>query len=135
MRFLALSVYIIHTLFELVFGVNAYLTGASSSQSAEAIAAQPENLTIAFRFQGAALIALGLMGALVILGPGVRSATARLIAAGFAVFHTLGAIGSLYTAAPTFAAYDSVLSIGAVVLHGVLAVGFWVIVSRPADRQ
>ena len=134
MRGFALAVFSVHTLFELVFGVNAYLTGASSSQSAAEIAAQSEALTIAFRFMGAALIALGVLGALVIFGPGVRSATARLVAGALAVFHGLGAAGSLATAAPGFEAYDSALSIGAVVVHGLLAAGFAVIAARPAAR-
>jgi TRAP-type C4-dicarboxylate transport system permease small subunit len=130
MKVFALSVFVIHTLFELVFGASAYLSGASSSQTAEQIAAQSTSLSIAFRFMGAALLSLGVLGALVIFGPGVQSPTARVVAAGFVVFHGLGALGSLYTAAPGFQAYDSALAIGAVVVHALLAVGFAVIAAR-----
>ena len=133
MRLFALAVFGIHTLFELAFGLNAFLTGASSSQSAEAIAAQSVELTIAFRFLGSALIALGLMGALVLFVAGVRSATARIVAMGFAAFHGLGALGSLWSAAPDFAVYGQPLSLGALILHGLLALGFAVIAAKPAS--
>lgn len=123
----ALIVFIVHTAFELLFGFSAFKSGASSSQSAEQIAAQPVELTIAFRFMGAALLSLGVLGVLVILGPGVTSDTARLVAMGLAVFHGLGAIGSLWSAAPGFAAYRKPLALGALVVHGALAIGFVVV--------
>lgn len=127
MRLFALIIFGIHTLFELVFGASAYLSGASSSQTAEAAAAQSVAMTISFRFLGSALIAMGVLGAIVLFRAGVTSVAAKYVAAGFAVFHGLGALGSLYTAAPDFAVYANPLSLGAVVLHGLLAIGFAII--------
>ncbi|MEL6573966.1 MAG: hypothetical protein AAFQ64_20150 [Pseudomonadota bacterium] len=134
MRSFALTVFAIHTLFELAFGASIFLAGASSSATPDMVAAQPVAITISFRFMGSALIALGVLGGLVIFGPGVASVTARVIAVGLATFHALGTAGSLFTASPTFEAYTSPLALGAVVLHGVLALGFVVIAfARPAS--
>ena len=130
MKTFALAVFITHALFELGFGASVYISGASSSQSADQIAAQSEALTVAFRFMGSALLALGALGALVILGPGVHSATGRITAIGFALFHGLGTAGSLYTAAPTFTVYAAPLALGAVILHGLLAIGFTIVALR-----
>ena len=127
MNYFALGVFILHTVFELLFGISIFTSGGAASQSAEQIAAQSTELTISFRFMGAALTALGVLGAIVIFGPGVRSATARYVAAGLAVFHGLGTFGSLYSAAPGFEAYDAPLALGAVILHGLLAIAFIVI--------
>ena len=120
----ALVVYVVHTGFELLFGASAYLTGASSSQSAEQRAAQSTELRIAFRFMGSALLALGVLGLVVLLGPGVQSSTAKQVAVGLATFHGLGAIGSLWSAAPDFTVYRKPLTLGALVVHGGLALGF-----------
>ncbi|KJZ18728.1 hypothetical protein [Loktanella sp. S4079] len=133
MRIFALVIFIIHCGFELLFGLSAYVSGASSSQSAIEVAAQSVQLTIAFRFMGAALIALGVLGLVVIFGPGVSSRAARVIAMGFAVFHGLGALGSIFTAAPTFEVYQNPLSLGALVVHSILALGFVVIILRPIN--
>ncbi len=130
MKLFALIVFAIHTLFELAFGASAFMSGASSSQSPEQIAQQSVQLTIAFRFLGSALLALGVMGALVIFVAGVQSRTAQLAAIAFAVFHGLGAIGSLWSAAPGFAAYEQTLALGALVLHSALAIGFAIIALR-----
>lgn len=136
MKIFALSVFGVHTCFEILFGLNAFLSGASSSQSAAEIAAQSIDLTIAFRFLGSALLALGVLGLIVIVGPGVRSATAWLVAGAFAIFHGLGAAGSLWSAAPTFEVYAQTFSLGALVLHALLALGFAAIVllMRPEAR-
>jgi|GEM_PF-2716985 len=124
MKTFAYVVFITHIVFELIFGANAFLSGASSSQSADQIAQQSVQLTIAFRFLGSALLALGVLGAIVVFVAGVQSATAKYVATGFAVFHGLGALGSLWSAAPTFQAYSQTLTLGALVLHGLLAFGF-----------
>ena len=123
----ALSVYVIHTLFEFLFGASAFLSGASSSQSKADRAAQPVTLKIAFRFMGSALLALGMLGLVVILGPGVSSDTAKYVAVGLATFHGLGALGSIWTAKPSFDVYKNPMSLGAVCVHGLLAIGFIVI--------
>jgi hypothetical protein len=128
MTIFALIVFGVHTCFELLFGLNAYFTGASSSQTAAQRADQSVQMTIAFRFMGSALLALGVLGGVVILGPGVQSSTAQYAAAGFAVFHGLGAAGSLWSAAPTFEAYSKALTLGAMIVHGALALGFVAIV-------
>ncbi len=127
MTILATVVYAIHTLFELLFGTSAYLSGASSSQSAEDRATQPVELKIAFRFMGSALFALGVLGAIVLFGPGVGSPTAKYVAIGLAIFHGLGVIGSVWTSAPGFRTYCKPLAFGAVIVHGSLALGFAVV--------
>jgi hypothetical protein len=124
MEVFAFAVFSVHTLFELLFGVSAYRTGASSSQSAEQRAVQSTQMTIAFRFMGSALLALGVLGAFIIFGAGVQSVTAKYVAVGFATFHGLGTLGSLWSAAPTWAAYRTRLTLGALIVHGALALGF-----------
>ena len=124
MEIFALTVFVVHTCFELLFGASAYFSGGSSSQSADEKANQSPQMTIAFRFMGSALLALGALGLVVIFGPGVTSDTAKYVAAGLAVFHGLGAIGSIWTAAPGFEVYKNRLTIGALVVHGALALGF-----------
>lgn len=132
MKLFAIAVFAIHTLFELTFGASAYLSGASSSQTPEQIAEQSVQLTIAFRFMGSALLSLGVLGAIILVWAGVQSPAARYAAIGFAVFHSLGAIGSLWSAMPSFDAYSAPLAVGALVVHASLAVGFAVIATRPA---
>ncbi len=127
MRTFAIAVFAVHTLFELFFGANAFLSGSSSSQSAEQIAQQSVEMTISFRFLGSALLSLGILGAIVLFFAGVQSTAAKYIAIGFAAFHTLGTLGSLYSAAPTFEVYAQPLALGAVILHGGLAIGFAII--------
>ena len=127
MEIFALAVFGVHTIFELLFGASAYLTGASSSQTAEQRAGQGTQMTIAFRFMGSALLALGVLGIFVLFGAGVQSVTAKYVAAGFAVFHGLGALGSLWSAAPTWEAYRKPLTLGALIVHGALALGFVVL--------
>lgn len=129
MKLFAIFLFATHMVFELAFGASAILSGASSSQSAEQIAQQPIQLTIAFRFMGSALIALGVLAAVVLFGSGVGSPTARFVAIGFATFHGLGTLGSLWTAAPTFEVYAEPLALGAVTLHGLLAIGFLIFVA------
>ncbi|WP_044209890.1 hypothetical protein [Flammeovirga sp. OC4] len=73
---------------------------------------------------GAALMALGFLGLLILLKAGVQSTTAKYSAMGFAVFHGLGSLGSLYTASPNFEVYSEPLALGALVLHGTLAISF-----------
>jgi len=133
MKLFAFVVFGIHMVFELFFGANAYLSGASSSQSAEQIAQQSVQLTIAFRFLGSALISLGVLAAVIVFVAGVQSTTARYAAMAFAVFHGLGAAGSLYSAAPGFEVYQQTLTMGALILHGMLAIGFAVIAMSPSS--
>ncbi len=135
MKYFALTIFVLHTVFELLFGIGIFMSGASASQSAEQIAAQSTETTISFRFMGAALTALGLLGAIIIFGPGVRSVTARYVAAALAVFHGFGTLGSLYTAAPGFEAYSAPLALGAVILHGLLAIGFIIIALRSSEAK
>ncbi len=127
MRIFAVSVFGIHTCFELLFGASAFLSGASSSQSPEQIAEQSVQMTIAFRFMGSALLALGVLGVVVIFWAGVQSITAKYVAIGLAAFHGLGAIGSLWSAAPGFEAYSQTLTLGALIVHSSLALGFVVL--------
>lgn len=137
MKLFALAVFAVHSLFELMFGLNAFLSGASSSQTANQIAEQSVQMTIAFRFMGSALLALGILGVVVIFGAGVRSITAKYVATGFAAFHGLGAIGSLWSSAPTFEVYAQTLTLGALVVHSTLALGFaaLVILLKPEELR
>lgn len=130
MKRFATIVFSIHTFFELLFGMNNYIKGASASQSAEQIATQSAQMAITFRFMGSALTALGILGLLVIFKAGVRSKTAKYVAVGFAVFHGLGSLGSLYTASPNFEVYSEPLALGALILHGILAVSFIIIAMK-----
>lgn len=123
----ALTVFAIHTLFELAFGLRAYITGGSSSQTPEEIAAQPPRAAMSARFLGSALIALGVLGLLAVVWTGPTSGTARLLAVGFAVFHGLGALGVLKAAAADRTVLAPVLTKGALVTHGGLALGFIVL--------
>ncbi len=134
MRLFALIVFGIHMLFELAFGANAFLSGASSSQSVEQIAEQSVELTIAFRFLGRALMSLGVLAAIIIFVAGVQSVTARYTAIGFFAFHALGASGSVWSAAPGFEVYQQPLSLGALVLHTLLAVGFLIVALSRRDE-
>ncbi len=130
MRLLALITFSMHTIFELIFGISIYLRGASSAQSLEQITVQSVQMTIAFRFMGAALTAMGILGLVIIFWAGVKSQTARFVAIGFATFHGLGALGSIFTAAPSFEAYQRPLSLGALILHALLSIGFVIIASQ-----
>lgn len=85
MRLFALFVFVLHILAELTFGANAFLSGGFSAQSAEELAYQAANIEGAVRFLGAAVFILGLLGALVVFGPGGGSAMGRSIAGLFAV--------------------------------------------------
>ncbi|WP_281612690.1 hypothetical protein [Flammeovirga sp. SubArs3] len=114
----------VHSLFEILFGMNNYIKGASASQTAEQIAHQTVALAITFRFMGAALFALGILGLLILFKAGVLSKTAKIVAAGFTVFHTLGSLGSIYSASPNFEIYSEPMALGAIILHGTLAVCF-----------
>lgn len=124
MNAFALTVFIVHTLFELVFGLRAYITGGSSSQTAQEIAAQPPKATVPARFLGSALIGLGVLGLLVIVWAGPTSMTARILAVGFATFHGLGALGVLKAAAADRSVLAPALTKGALVTHGALALAF-----------
>ncbi len=127
MKLFALTVFGVHMLFELAFGASAFLSGASSSQGAEQIALQSVETTIAFRFLGSALISLGVMAAIIIFFAGVQSVAARYTAIAFVVFHGLGASGSLWSAAPGYEVYQQTLTLGALTLHTLLAVGFLIV--------
>lgn len=130
MRIFTLTIFIIHTCFEILFGLNAFISGGSSSQSAEQLANQTVQMTISGRFFGSALLALGILGALILFGPGVQSAAAKLVSIGFATFHTLGTIGVLIGASSDPTIFSQFLTLGAFILHGVLAIGFVVIALR-----
>lgn len=127
MKYFATAIFAIHSIFEILFGMNNYIKGSSASQTAEQIATQTAELAITFRFMGAALTALGVMGLIVLFKFGVLSKTAKYIAMAFVVFHGLGTLGSLYTSAPTFETYNQSMPLGALILHGLLAIGFTII--------
>lgn len=138
MRVFALTIFIIHTCFEIVFGLNAFISGGSSSQSAEQLANQSIQMTISGRFLGSALLALGVLGAVILFGPGVQSSTAKLVSIGFATFHLLGTIGVLIGASSDPTIFSNILTLGAFIVHAVLAIGFVVIALRlqvPENRK
>lgn len=129
MRYFALAIFGLHALAELVFGASAWWSGAFSSQTAEQLAAQPANIASSARFLGAALFSLGLLGALTIFVIGIATAAGRVIALVLAVFHTVGVAGVFLTNSSFPGFMGESYAIGGLVIHGVLAVGFWVVVA------
>lgn len=127
MRFVALAVFSLHTLAELVFGASAFLSGAFSSQTPEQLAAQPANIASSARFLGAALFSLGLLGAATIFLIGVATPAGRVIAAVLAAFHAIGVAGMFLTNAAFPGFLGETYAIGALAIHGVLALGFIVV--------
>ena len=124
MKYFALVIFALHTVFELLFGFNAFVSGTFSWQSAAQAAAYPLQLGTSARFLGSALLALGVLGAVVIFGPGVRSATAKVVGVGLATFHALGTVGVIIAAFADPTVLSQTNTIGAFVIHGVLAIGF-----------
>lgn len=133
MRMFALAVFSLHILAELVFGANAFISGGFSSQSAEDLANQSANIAGAARFLGAALMSLGLLGAIVLFGPGVGSAMGCSVAGLLMFFHGIGVVGVLVTAQQN-AGY---MTQGAapLALHLVLALGFLIVFARHRTVQ
>lgn len=128
MRYFALAVFALHSLAELAFGANAYLSGGFSSQSATELANQAPHIAASARFLGAALFSLGLLGVYVLLGPGVGSKTGRAVAALLFFFHAIGVIGVLITAAQNPGYFTQ--GLGPLVVHLILALGFAVVLLR-----
>ena len=124
MKIFAVAVFAIHALAELAFGANAFLSGAFSSQGAEEIAAQPAHIASSARFLGAALIALGLLGAVTLLRPGVASPAGRMVAGVLAAFHGIGVAGVFVTASAHPGFLSQTFAQGALGVHLVLAIGF-----------
>ena len=124
MKYFALVVFMLHTAFELLFGFNAFISGTFSWQSAAEAAVQPPQLGTSARFLGSALFALGVLGAVVIFGPGVRSATAKVVGVGLATFHGLGTVGVIIAAFADPTVLSQANTVGAFAIHGVLAMGF-----------
>lgn len=138
MKYFALVIFALHTVFELLFGFNAFVSGTFSWQSAAQAAAYPLQLGTSARFLGSALFALGVLGAVVIFGPGVRSATAKVVGIGLATFHALGTVGVIIAAFADPAVLSHTNTLGAFVVHGVLAIGFIIFlvgVNVPAVQQ
>ena len=133
MRILALIVFALHTLLEALFGANAMVSGTFSWQSAEQFPEHAAQLSISARFLGAALLGLAALGALVLLTDGVRSVLAMRVALILAIFHTVGVFGVLLTAmsAPEIMAITN--TIGALVIHAALALGFIALLLGPRD--
>lgn len=128
MRIFALFVFALHVLAELAFGANAFVSGGFSSQSAEELANQPAHIAGAARFLGAALMSLGLLGALVVFGPGVGSATGRSVAGLLMFFHGTGVVGVLITAQQNEGYMTQ--GIAPLIVHLVLAAGFLIVLIR-----
>ena len=119
-------VFLLHSLAEIGFGLRAFLTGSFSSQPAEEAVQQPSHLAAAARFLGAALVALGVLGAVVLIGPGVRSEMGFWVALVLAVFHGVGCLGVVVTARAHPGFLGQTHARGALIVHLVLAVGFLV---------
>lgn len=124
MKSLALVVFAIHAVLEVVFGLNALISGGFSSLSAEQLANMPPEVRVSARFLGAALLSLGLMGAWVIFWPGVSSPVGRQMALLLAGFHLIGLAGAAFTALFAPALWISFHTWGAMVIHGLLGLGF-----------
>ena len=93
---------------------------------AEEAVQQPSHLAAAARFLGAALVALGVLGAVVLIGPGVRSEMGFWVALVLAVFHGVGCLGVVVTARAHPGFMGQTHARGALIVHLVLAVGFLV---------
>lgn len=128
MKVFTLVIFALHIFAELVFGANAFLSGGFSSQTAEDLANQPANIAGAARFLGAALMSLGLLGAIVVFGPGVGSSMGRSIAGLLGLFHGVGVVGVLITMLQN----DGYATQGAapLLVHLVLALGFLIVFVR-----
>lgn len=124
MRIFAIIVFALHALAEMGFGLNAFLSGAFSSQPAEEVATQPAHLASSARFLGAALFSLGLLGAVTVIVPGVASAMGRLVAAVLFAFHAIGVAGVFVTASAHPGFLSQTHAQGALTVHLVLALGF-----------
>jgi len=124
MRYFALAVFILHSLAELTFGASNFLSGSSSSLTPEQAEALTAPMISSYRFLGTALFSLGLLGLAIIFGPGVQSAAGRLVAGVLAIFHTMGCIGIFLTAQSNPEILSASFAIGALAIHGVLALGF-----------
>lgn len=133
MKIFALVVFSLHILAELTFGANAFISGGFSSQSAEELANQSANIAGAARFLGAALLSLGLLGAIVVFGPGVGSPMGRSVAALLMFFHGIGVAGVLLTAQQN----TGYMTQGAapLIVHLILAVGFLIVFARYRSIQ
>ena len=130
MRYVALAIFSLHALIEMAFGANAFLSGAFSSQSAEEVASQAPHIASAARFLGAALFSIGLLGAVTVLIFGVASQAGRWIAGVLAVFHLVGVAGIFVTNASFPGFLSQTNTTGALVIHGVLGLGFVLVVLR-----
>ncbi len=130
MRYFALAVFALHALIEMTFGANAFLSGAFSSQSAEEVANQAAHIASAARFLGVALFSIGLLGALTLFVLGVASQAGRWMAGVLAFFHLVGVAGVFVTNASFPGFLSQTNAIGALVIHGLLGLGFVVVVLR-----
>jgi len=124
MKYLGLIVFSLHALFELTFGVRAFWSGAFGGLP-EMADGMPQ-LSVSARFLGSALIALGALSAVTVFTISMSSLAARVIAFGFALFHTLGCIGLALTASEAPELWADTYTIGAISIHGTLAIGFLV---------
>lgn len=136
MKQVAIIVFALHALAELLFGARSFLSGTFSSQTAEEIAALSPQVMISIRFFGAALMSIGLLAVVTLLSIGVATRAGRIIAAVLAFFHIVGLGGVLFTGAGFPEVLTTTQTAGAVVIHGVLALGFLGVILglRPADR-
>jgi len=128
MRYFALAFFALHALIEMTFGANAFLSGAFSSQSAEEVASQVPHIASAARFLGVALFSIGLLGALTLFILGVASQAGRWMAGVLAFFHLVGVAGVFVTNASFPGFLSQTNTIGALVIHGVLGLGFVAVV-------
>ena len=89
-----------------------------------AIAAQ---ISGSARFLTSGLLALAALGAWVLFVAGVASTAGRAVAAILALFHLLGVLGVVLTAMEHAGFAGTTNAQGAVVIHGVLGLGFLVV--------
>ncbi len=134
MKYFALAVFILHSLAEITFGASNFLSGSSSSLTPEQVEALTAPMISSYRFLGVALLSLGLLGVFVIFGPGVQSYTGRLVAGLLAIFHSLGCIGIFITSQSHPEILSTSFAIGALVIHGLLALGFIILVFTLTQR-
>lgn len=124
MKYFAIAVFGLHVFIETVFGVRGFLAGAFSWQAGADLGDLEAQISGSARFLTSGLLALAALGAWGLFVAGVASSAGRAVAAVLALFHLLGVIGVALTAMEHAGFAGTTNAQGAVLIHGVLGIGF-----------
>ena len=127
MRYVALAVFAAHVLIETIFGLRGFLAGAFSWQAGVDVTGLEAQISGSARFLAAGLLALAALGAWGLFVAGVASSAGRAVAAILALFHLVGVLGVALTAMEHAGFAGTTNAQGAVLIHGVLGIGFLVV--------